>query len=336
MAIPFVATLVLALLVGGIVLAAITGGPLYNTLMEGSNKNKELLKSISGTITIDGETEQERQETLADAAMYVYDRAWGCEKVIDQLDYAKDNSNSRDSAYPGMEGTVYSANPDCVGKEANVLARPEDLWGDPGNDMEGKFGKINFEVKKPFTMELKTRYSAESKAFSSVDENDLYFQVNGVATETGYYEKAKNEKGNVNVEIHYGRYNFPVFFKKDGSSRVDKTGSDAYTLEELLVSSETFEVQRGPSNFQEYTISDTAGWYLPALDSVSYSVSPLRVSGSDRATINGQGSISVQFCPGDEGYIQANKGKPAFQGDAASKTVYPFIQLTKLGESCGS
>ena len=300
--------LVLGLAVG----IASPGGTMFESIAEGLGL---VDKQVGSTITISG-SEEEAKKTFSDAAKYVYHRAsdGGCSTggPVDLQNLA--------GGYPGLEDTYLGTKPPCAGMEGSLARGASNLYADNGNDMEGVFSRIEFEIAEddetgPIT-------------FSSSDNSDdLWLERNFyAASRDGFYEQISDSCTSTILatllnldprgsEIKYfgtgSMYSF--FFKSADSNR------------------------RASIWMEDKQLDDGIYCGVDIDDGDLFQKSPVGNQFSDE-------DVDILLCPGDEGYIQMNKGDAegdgpknkaeAGQNVIGRSTYYPFIQITETGD-CG-
>lgn len=303
--------LVLALAVGMIA----TGGTFFNSIAEGLGL---VDKQVGSQITV------KDKETLSDAAKYAYDRASndGCKKGG-----AVDQQNAQEG-YPGLKDTYLGQKPPCAGLEGGPTFEDKNLAGyDTGNDMEGVFSRVEFKI------------SEDREGPIILTQNGKWLEDNLIAaSDEGFYQRISNKcdpnavKSFTNKvgSFMYGFINPAKVIEADYIG----TGS------KFIVYFENPEDVNKRASFRlEDRLQDTvycSGWG----QSVAFTSFEIGDSPVIRA-VEDTGELEVRLCPGDEGYIQVNKGDPNNDGEAGEEFTgdtekFAYIQIKRVKqESCG-
>lgn len=297
----------LFVIMAGVVVIRVMTGPVGGEINQGLD-NAERLAGSSGKISV------ENAEMLADLARYSRDRAQGCDKV-------------KESTYEHLSDTDYTKNPPCAGLPGTPAANLGNVLPgqDTGDDMEGQWSRIDFNITEPVILKSGERYGSgpESEQFRFLEVSKQgygeYISKNNCQTITGFTAKWLGTDRSFNI-----------FFKADADMNVrTSVRGDGKRMWELQGS--------GPSYI-----------YCPATDTDTCSGSACTPTRSPRIMVSKQegypsyknvwenGKVRVKLCPGDEGYVQVNKGSPLqgagepgepWIGDA---NYYPHLVITEV------
>lgn len=292
--------LTIGLLVASLFISTATIGSLGDAIRTGI--------SDIGDVT-DFTTDVKNKDTLSDLTMFVQHRAVneGCD-LVDNINEGNMNSDELDSdAYPGnsinldgyehLEGTRLTQYPDCFGGEASVI-RDQLNWL-PGR---GTFGGGPDENYMPgiYSREL-FRINGEILIDTSESSTWLDNRV-GVAesertlSELGEIQRNSNDDGISALEA---------------ASIIIAPGAYAtYTLYDAWANGDDTEVTR------VFIVFEASG------------------DASNRTAEEGD-IIKAQLCPGDEGYVQANREYIDNERFTSEEPLYPVIVITDLGKNCG-
>lgn len=314
--------IILLVLVGGI-LAATLGGPMYQTIQEGF----EILDRYTG---VDEYQDINNPDQLADFAHYAWDRAHSCDQVQRTL---------QDRGYPALSDTDYTSKPACSGAPGTLAADiTSNLVGDTGNDMEGRYSRIKFEIQQEIRLKsYEERYGTYSSWESNGNRPFLFKTVSQY--EKGYsdwvWEDCTNRLADKPLGKDQGtnQHAWPIVFDVDQSDldldRRFRFQGSAMSWREAEEGSDN-----GPPSIRPFCEE------IPG-DEPGYMIADSRV----RTWDGRQGRTEVILCPGDKGYIQVNKGFASTDGefteydwDANLHPVqyFPYIQITSVNQSsCG-
>lgn len=263
------------------------GGSLFESISEGLGLVDD---QVSSTITV------EEKETFSDAARYVYHRASnnGCGSggAVEQ--------HNNQGGYAGLEGTHLGVKPPCAGSEGTFASSTTNaLGGDSGNDMEGVFSRIQFEISE----------DRENPIVFSKDGDTWIEQNYLAASKEGFYEKIRNECfSRTDTEEYFGTdstYNF--FFKSEGSTARANIWMEDKGIEDNVYC-------RG-ANF----------------DWTSFTNEKFRDEDVEIALCPGDKGY-IQMNKGERtGKGPNNKGE-ASKGLNDGETYFPFVQITETGD----
>lgn len=327
--------LLIGLLVLGVVATSITSGPIGDAITQGLTQTEDY---TDFTTEIDASNEDEAKETFSDLAMFVRDRAVGCEEVEDRINGVPigdddPRPNADEEGYPGLEDTRLGTEPVCVGGSASVI-RDQLAWlptrgwfggGPEDNYMPGSLSREYFEVTGD---EGESIYFQDRRDFNQESEDDYnenrYFLENNIAGVSS--QPWENHIYTENIEI-----NAPIDVQQDyykGSGR------------NFVVFFEDPEVGSNRTNelIEDWDNAD----YEDRVWRNSYSANPLEEdnplwqSGDDDYIRYHPTDVSL--CPGDKGFIQMNRGTPMNTGlsdETGAENYYPLIVIEESEvESC--
>lgn len=345
--------LVLGLAVG----IASPGGSMFESISEGLGLVDE---QVGSTITV------EDKQTLSDAAKYVHDRASnnGCSEggAVDQ--------QNKDGGYEGLEGTYLGLKPPCAGMSGTIATEKKNAVGyDTGNDMEGVFSRVNFKISDDVE-------DGKIILDTNQDSSWLENHIRGAAKGT-FYERTIETCGQdaIDAGIAAGAAGGSAGALACGGGAslvlpgIGTVAAGAVcgtagaiigfgsTLVADSVAGARFVGTKDYYNvfFAADDVDDRALWSLKDASNYDFSNSLYCYSMSDEmmnadfseldfkrspllAAYQDQGGEQkILLCPGDEGYIQVNKGKPQNDGEAGEGKTgwaykYPYIQVTEAGE----
>jgi hypothetical protein len=276
------------LLLGLAVSVTSPGGSLFESVSEGLGLVDE---QVSSTIVIEG-NEQEAKETFSDAARYVYHRASnnGCGSggAVEQ--------HNKEGGYAGLEGTHLGVKPPCAGSGGTFAASPSNaVGGDSGNDMEGVFSRVKFEIS-----------DEREQPLIFTKEGDTWIENNYLgASKKGLYESINNDcTGSFSTRKYFGvDSSFNFFFKSSGSfSRASIWMEDVGINENVYCQD-----------------ADDIGVDAP-VDGLSNEDVDVALCPGDKGYIQMNKGQEVKEGPN-------NKGEST-EGEA----YYPFIQITETGD----
>lgn len=301
--------ILLTVLVAAVISGALFG-PLGSQIGEGFQE-AEQFTDITTEITVSN------SETLGEAAQYSFWRAWGCDKV-------------QGESFPGLKSTNLTEDGQmpCAGAGGTIAAGAQNLWTNTGNDMEGKYSRINFVVNETIILETGNAFGPDGK------DAVLLGASTGDGDRTGYSDWVKGGClgyryvnpswiGNWDYGPPYSFYS--VFFKNGGGSdRITRHSSqDTQAM--------TFEDMINDGKFSNGLYCDPiTGERLAGLQE------EVGFTGSDASTTRGEQYLTIKLCPGDKGYVEARKGNPTNPGEATGNNLYGMIQITQMnGSTCG-
>lgn len=315
-----------------LVAAVISGamfGPLGAKVGEGF-KEAERFTNVNTTVVVDD------KETLGELLKYNYWRAWNCEDIESEtFNELKSTSLTDDGAVP------------CAGAGSTLAKGVSDIWkGNTGQDMEGKYGRIKFEINssiQPFTVKTGEAFGPSNAAtIAAVSTGD------GASGNAGYNDwlfgsGCWNWQPLVSDNYKWGFWDdkqkiiagepesfFSLFFKNGGgSSRINKQGNGV-TIED---------------RYQSHGQND--GLYCKEYNDPFYLTSPHENTGypKDESKV-GNDYVEITLCPGDKGYIETRKHSPHNAGEAEGDffgvanpndngdNLYGMIQITDMNSSC--
>lgn len=329
---------VLGILVLGLAVGLISpGGSFFESIAEGLGLVDQ---QIGSTITVEDKGDIPAERVLSDAAMYVSHRASnnGCstpEGLVSLQNNGRLSSpqGTDTTGYPGLEDTYLGLKPPCAGLSGSPASDLKNTGGvyDTGEDMEGVFSRVEFKIPENYEGRIvlgDDKILGEGSEATWLDNHIL------AASNKGFYERVASKE---QCSEHW--------INKNHICSLFGRAQTACTLASVHPSGTK-------SDFAVYFKSDINGGIesrttLPMdseLENSVYCAMTASASGSD--IIGGAPVTSfrnkdarITLCPGDEGYIQVNKGKDPHnngeaqeEGDADAKK-YPFIQITQTGDS---
>lgn len=269
-------------------------------------------------------------DTLSQAAKFVRQRAGndGCKssngKGWNTVPQQNDNGG-----YPALSNSYLGQKPNCFGTSSTLArgtgvvdsARSE-LY-EEGQDMEGIYSRVRFEVSQPFAIET-SEESGDSNTW--LEDRIVGVSRMGFTENTMTHEECLTHGQNNNPD-HFAAYlgmgdNFVMYFQPDEAHeephRADKWMQEfADRLERRAYCHPEGELYE----FQQITISE--------LDQHPVISATRRLENK------------IVLCPGDRGYIQMNKKTPVERAEvgeswAGTSANFPYIQITNLGTSTDS
>ncbi|MFB6199326.1 MAG: hypothetical protein ABEJ83_00480 [Candidatus Nanohaloarchaea archaeon] len=297
-----------------LVAAVISGamfGPLGAKVGQGF-KEAEKFTDVTTTVTVDD------KETLGDLSQYVFWRAWGCDKVSSET-------------FEGLSDTSLGSNPPCAGAGGTLVSDINNLYANTGNDMEGKFSRVNFVINDTITLKTGLGFGTDGKSATLL----------GVSTgdrvgKSGYsdwiwsgctkYQPGVNDDWGNSWESKGPPYSFYTLFFKNGggSERIQKIGSG-----------KTIEDRYDDNGYNDPIYCDE--W-----NDGPWLTKPSSNTGNPKDHEDTGGNyVKVKLCPGDKGYIETRKGYPNIAGEYGRRTatvnngnLYGMIQITSMNQSC--
>lgn len=360
--------LVLALMTASLFIGAGTVGSLGTALEEGFTNMGE---STDYRIDLNAENEDEAKEKLSQAALFVRQRAGnqGCAEDAEAGSYKSvPKYVEEDGGYEALEDTYIGRSPTCESTTSTLTRGAKGGIKDMGSDQEGIYSRVAFKVTgdsnedhdinlhtgdpetwlegeeteagitaiKKGSLESSTQESCNLDILESAVEGAAYGAAIGAApanpvTITGG-AKIGFVTGAVEETITGARFvgtgnRWVIFVRpEEMDDRVNKwvdnaqNGGNSYGYENRLYC---------------HSRTDSVDWGN-LFDEGPMVRSPLR--GAYNNHYNQQ--VEMKLCPGDEGYIQMNKGKPQNDAEAgedwlSGASKYPYIEITEKG-SCGT
>jgi len=268
----------------------------------------QAIRSGMGDITevTDFTTEVENEYVLSDLAMFVQHRAVneGCE-LVEDINSGMDSSNLEGypysdtlNGYAYLEGTRLTRTPECFGTEASVI-RDQFNWLPGRGTFDG--GPDEDYMPGVYSRE-QFRITADITLDTSTDDTWLENRL-GRAT----HEKTLNQLGEIQRDDPDG-----------GISALE--GAMMVTAPATYATIELYSRWRnaGKTDVEAYTV-------VFETDGID----------QDRRMDEDGDVVKVQLCPGDEGYVQANREYIDNEDYTSAEPLYPVIVVTELGEDCG-
>lgn len=289
------------LLIGAIVISVI--GSIGSAIAD----TGDALMDFTGT---NEHVDVEEKHTFISASRYVYDRAWDCEEVEQNI-------------YPGLEDTDFGEEPRCAGVSGTAAAYFRNMvpGEDTGGDMEGRNSRITFEISEDvednITISSDQIYGDEDSlqkdesSSTTLDDSEVAFR--GVSDDRSFYQRTDPERDCGGTG--YGNWHDP--------------GNPRYFV--------AFDIIGETNRVNEIGEAENLDSDMPVYCEEAFvGVSDYIYRSSIQSKLDGEdGSFEVVLCPGDEGYIQANKDSPWNEEEAAEDhSIFPFIEITTLGEDC--
>ncbi|MFB6207878.1 MAG: hypothetical protein ABEJ69_00865 [Candidatus Nanohaloarchaea archaeon] len=317
-----VATLILGVLTASLFVGVSTAGDLGGAIKTGFemvNKKTDYQLDVTN-YTVNGK-EVQPDEVLSQAALFVYQRASndGCKKgggkdpnVYEQYTAKKDGRGGHDSyisknGFPALTKTYLTDRPPCVGTASGLSndITANLIGSDTGNDMEGIYSRVAFEIPES---------ANNGKPIILEDGGDTWLEKHILAASTkGWDQSVKDscfgsQKGTGNE--------FMIFFAGTHNRR------SSYPIQEASADVSNRDI----NPYCDEKTPGRAGVYDD--DSVESSSKTSKLDNAE-----------VMLCPGDEGYIQMNKGSATNDGEAGEgyghdEGKYPHIVITEPNPRC--
>lgn len=310
-----------------LVAAVISGamfGPLGAQIGEGFQEAQQFTQ-VTTEVTVSD------SETLGELGQYVFWRAWGCDKVEDET-------------FSGLTSTNLTENGrlPCAGAGSTVAKGLTDpLKGGTGNDMEGKYSRVNFVINETITIKTGDGLGPDDKSsillgVSTGEGTDKAGYSDWVRGGCWGYDPGVGDVWVNSWENRGPPYSFhSLFFKNGGGEdRIQRYG-DGETYEDMW----------------------TGGQHQGLFCRPKPGIDDPRLAAPDKNTgfQNGDGAdyeapednyVSIKLCPGDKGYVETRKGNPTSTGeDSGSLTgglaqnngnLFGMIQITDMNSSCSA
>ena len=326
-----------SLLFAGLIGTLYTESPLAEAISRGTGLVE---KNVDHTVEIS------EPEQLSDLAMFTYQRAsrLGCSENEGGLaDFeggnvhlqnqgeinSSKNGNPEQQGYPGLQDSYLGRYPDCYGAEdRNFKGIGGASPTESGEDMEGIYSREKFEIKNIVVLE-------------AGDSQEAMAEEGGLETGDGGGTTVERDQGTTWLEK-----NFIVASKSNFEQQATKCsklgGKFRGTRQQFTMyfQPEPSEERALPWMEDENQGIGDSGPYCKGTDDRNLEIAKF---------MGGRGEIDepskVVLCPGDKGYIQMNKwtnGDPTNTGEVGTVIglgyAYKagFIQITELGENCGS
>ncbi|MFB6193002.1 MAG: hypothetical protein ABEK00_02025 [Candidatus Nanohaloarchaea archaeon] len=302
--------IILTVLIAAVISGAMFG-PLGAKIGQGF-KEAEKFTDVKTKVTVDD------KETLGDLSQYVFWRAWGCEHVSSET-------------FQGLADTSLGANPSCAGVAGTVAADINNLYANSGNDMEGKFSRVNFVINDTITLKTGLGFGPDGKSATllGVSTGDRFGKSgysDWIWSGCTKYQPGVGDSWGGSWESKGPPYSFfTLFFKNGGGSERIQSIGTGKTIEERYA-------DKG-NNDPLYCDEWNDGPWL---------TKPSSHTGNPKDHEETGGNfIKVKLCPGDKGYIETRKGYPNIAGEYGRRTatvnngnLYGMIQITSMNSSC--
>lgn len=312
--------IILTVLVAAVISGAMFG-PLGAKVGEGFQE-AEQFTDITTQVTVSD------SDTLGDLAQYSFWRAWGCDKVEGE-------------SFPGLTSTNLTENGQlpCAGAGGTAASSIQNLYSDTGNDMEGKYSRVNFVVNETITLKTGEGFgpdNGKSAALLGVSTGEGTGKAgfsDYVRGSCAAYDPGVWRDWGDSWESKGPPFSFQTLFFKNGggSERILRHG-DGHTIEDL------YSDRNQPIGLYCHPLP-TQGKRL---------TKPVENTGFPNENPNtnddvGEDYVEVKLCPGDKGYVETRKGYPTSTGESTgnpgstnNNNLYGMIQITQMnGSSCG-
>ncbi|MFB6144823.1 MAG: hypothetical protein ABEJ98_05930 [Candidatus Nanohaloarchaea archaeon] len=335
--------LVLLLMVGGVVAGTI-GGPLYGAMKDGYSEVQQFL-GMSERVELDNSGRYNATWELSALAHYTWDRAHSCS-------FVRETINS--GGYRPLSETSYSREPPCSGQGGTLIASLYNLWGNTGNDMEGKFSRIQFVVKDRIVLQTRKTYgphksegwkenyykikkqvSYASQELNSTGSRDLRSITETSSTTQSFRPWAVSVSGKSFDEMVYPGCGGPTPVRNlvdIGEKPVANAWPVVFTEDIKDGRVRHYGKSMNWQDAKAYAKKKYGSWGNYGIDAAQY---PLCSENNDwlnaRNIFGTQGYLAqdkmverwsgkrgyteVVLCPGDKGYLQVNKGYAATKGE---------------------
>ena len=360
--------LVLALMTASLFIGAGTVGSLGTALEEGFNNMGE---STDYRIDLDAENEDEAKQKLSQAALFVRQRAGnqGCAEDAHKGSYKSvPKYVEEDGGYKALEDTYIGRYPTCESSTSTLSRGIKGGIKDLGSDQEGIYSRVSFQVvgdsSKGHEINLDT---GDPQTWLEGEGNDDRAGISAI--KQGSLESSTQESCNLDIldaAVEGAKYGAAI--GAVGGNAISMTGGakigfvvggsyEAIAGARFVGTGDNFvifvrpedmdnRVNKWVDNAQNGANSygyENRIYCHSRMDSVDWSNlfdggplvrSPLR--GAYNNHYNQQ--VEMKLCPGDEGYIQMNKGRPQNDAEAgedwlSGASKYPYIEITEKG-SC--
>lgn len=352
--------LVLGLLTLSVVATSLASGGLGGAITEGFNL---IQGNVDYTVDVENTEQASAKQVISDAAKFSYHRARNCNQVQDQ------NSNG---GYPGLAHSYLGQTPACEGA-SDTWARPgqEITTGESGNDMEGRYSRVNFEVtaSEPIILEessgevwlendriagaamgdIESKIS-DSCTSSDIEDGDAGAIMGSVAGGIGVY-------GGATAGATVGTAILPVggtivggavggaiggaigWFSGQETLDADYIGTDDAFMFYYQADVDPVRATFLDSMPGDFSNSIYCNGFIEQFTEGGEEDVDLFTGASALNSASSQVESYAILCPGDKGYVQTNKGKPTNTGEADADVTgrqirFPYIQITSRG-SCG-
>jgi len=350
--------LVLALMTASLFIGAGTVGDLGSALGEG-------FSSLGESTDYRIDLGDNGAEKLSQAARFVRMRAGndGCAEDSNSGPYSSVPSYIEDEGFPALRDSYIGEYPTCESSTSTLSRGIQGGIQELGQDQEGIYSRVAFEVKEEFTITSNGDTWLEgggddSRGIRAVAEGSLESNTLdscGVdaldrAIQTGAAGAVLGASTGIGVGAVGGA---TIGFVSGGVGNAIAGAEFVGTDDKYVIFVRPDQMDQrtnGWINDAERANGDSFGYgnrlYCHGLgDEINLdgllseehlTRSPLRA-----AYIEYYGSdVRFQFCPGDEGYIQMNKGKPQNDAEAGEDLLggahkFPFIVITDKGDNCG-
>lgn len=299
MGVGAIVKLVLAVMVASLFVSMTTIGSLGQALQQSFDNINRLT---------DFTTEIDDKQTLSDLTRFVQDRAMneGCQRVA--------NKNSEEG-YPGLEGTRLTDRPECFGGQSSILrglTGVSPVFGPDENYMPGIYSREKFEITQNFSIDTR-----------GYNDGDLWIE-NPEVMGTAFNR-------NIEIVAEAGKENWEE----------DEGGLNTKELAGTIVGGAVGGTLPGPFQALGAYAGRAIGDELSETDVAPVLVFYEEADVSDRTNLDEEeikeGEVVLQFCQGDEGYIQGSRGSIKNDGYSDAEPLYPVIVIEESEEpTCGN
>lgn len=269
-------------------------------------------------------------ETLSQASKFVRQRA-GNDGCKEENDGAVDNFNTvaqqnDEGGYPALSDSYLGRYPNCLGtastlvRGTGVVDSAQSQLYEEGQDMEGIYSRVRFEVTEPIAIET----SEESESPNTWLED----RIVGVSKQ-GFTENIMNHEeclthGENNEPDHFAAYlgmgdHYVMYFQPEQASK------EPYRADKFM--------QEFADRLKDRAYCHPEGELYEFQEIVIPEFDQHPVTSATRRLEN-----KIVLCPGDRGYIQMNKHTPVSGAEvgetwAGTSANFPHIQIENLGTS---
>lgn len=308
------------------VLGAVYGGSLGEFIKGGADNVED---ATSETVEVRSEAELSALARMA----YLRAKKQGCKGTdssgqcaadIPSLCHQNQNENPNDpwqdlikseTGFPELEDTFIGRKPACAGAAPIPGVRsPDDAVTRTGQDMEGIFSKVKFRIP-----EDATRFEIQDGGGTWLEDHHL------AGTQGSFFQ-------NIDQNCDGKKYGtsgpfFSFYFDADSLDSGDQRSYPR--IQDGIDSNLNPQTKEFNSPYCGHAGGDLANFRAPVYQAFRPQGSP----------------ADVYLCPGDEGYIQINKGKEPMNTGEADGTIqgfgsnkqmnarqFAYIEITKAGE----
>mgnify|MGYP007124880130 CR=1 FL=1 len=363
--------LVLALMTASVFIGAGTVGSLGTALEEGFTNMGE---STDYRIDLDAENEDEAKEKLSQAALFVRQRAGnqGCAEDAHKGSYKSvPKYVEEDGGYKALEDTYIGRYPTCESSTSTLSRGIKGSLKDMGSDQEGIYSRVAFKVigdsSKDQDINLDTgdpttwleggnidngnsggikaikKGSLESSTLESCGVSSFKRAMQGATAGAvvGSVGTSVGTVGGATIGFVAGGLG-----NKIAGAKFIGTGADYIIFVRPDDMDDRVNKWIGNANHNGASYGYENRLYCSGLGQnlAQGDITDIFSGGLTRTPVNGawknyyNQNVVMKLCPGDEGYIQMNKGRPQNDAEAgedwlSGASKYPYIEITEKG-SC--